>query len=75
LLDFLKDGDPEIRAQAAKLIGDLRYGAASGELIPMLHDPVPRPRFFATEALGRVRHRPAIAPIIQMLAENDDEDV
>jgi putative membrane-bound dehydrogenase-like protein len=75
LVDFLTDGDPEIRAQAAKLIGDLRYGAASGELIPMLHDPVPRPRFFATEALGRVRHRPAIAPIIQMLAENDDEDV
>jgi quinoprotein glucose dehydrogenase len=75
LVDFLKDGDPEIRAQAAKLIGDLRYGAASGDLLPLLHDPVPRPRFFATEALGRVRHGPAIAPIIAMLAENDDEDV
>jgi putative heme-binding domain-containing protein len=75
LVDFLKDGDPEIRAQAAKLIGDLRYGAASGDLIPLLHDPVPRPRFFATEALGRVRHAAAIDPIIEMLAENDDEDV
>jgi putative membrane-bound dehydrogenase-like protein len=75
LVDFLKDGDPEIRAQAAKLIGDLRYSAASDDLLPLLHDPVPRPRFFATEALGRVMHRPAIAPIIEMLAENDDEDV
>jgi putative heme-binding domain-containing protein len=75
LIDFLKDGDPEIRAQAAKLLGDLRYGAASADLLPLLHDPVPRPRFFATEALGRVRHAAAIAPIIEMLAENDDEDV
>jgi len=75
LVDFLKDGDPEIRAQAAKLIGDLRYGAASDELLPLLHDPVPRPRFFATEALGRVRWRTAIEPIVEMLAENDDEDV
>jgi putative membrane-bound dehydrogenase-like protein len=75
LVDFLKDGDPEIRAQAAKLLGDLRYSAASGELLPLLHDPVPRPRFFATEALGRVRHRAAIEPIVAMLGENDDEDV
>ena len=75
LVDFLKDGDPEIRAQAAKLLGDLRYGAASGDLLPLLHDPLPRPRFFATEALGRVRHAAAIPSIIEMLAENDDEDV
>ena len=75
LVEFLKDGDPEIRAQAAKLLGDLRYGAASSDLLPLLHDPAPRPRFFATEALGRVRQRAAIAPIVTMLAENDDEDV
>jgi quinoprotein glucose dehydrogenase len=75
LVDFLKDGDPEIRAQAAKLLGDLRYAAASSDLVPLLRDPVPRPRFFAAEALGRVRYRPAIEPIIAMLAENDDEDV
>ena len=75
LVGFLKDGDPEIRAQAAKLIGDLRYGAASSDLVPLLLDPVPRPRFFAAEALGRIRYRPAIEPLIAMLAENDDEDV
>ena len=75
LVDFLRDGDPEIRAQAAKLLGDLRYGAASGDLLPLLHDPRPRPRFFAAEALGRVRHAAAIPSIIEMLAENDDEDV
>jgi len=72
---FLKDGDPEIRAQAAKLLGDLRYVAASSDLVPLLNDALPRPRFFAAEALGRVRYRPAIEPLIAMLAENDDEDV
>ncbi|MEP7000226.1 MAG: HEAT repeat domain-containing protein, partial [bacterium] len=75
LVGFLRDGDPEIRAQAAKLIGDLRYGAAASELMPLLTDPVPRPRFFAAEALGRIQYRPAIEPLIAMLAENNDEDV
>jgi putative membrane-bound dehydrogenase-like protein len=74
-VDMLEDGDPEIRAQAAKLIGDLRYAPAATHLVPMLLDPVPRPRFFATEALGRIKYEPAIAPIIAMLAENNDEDV
>jgi quinoprotein glucose dehydrogenase len=75
LVDFLKDSDPEIRAQAAKLIGDLRYGAASSALVSMLLDSAPRPRFFAAEALGRVKHQPAIQPLIAMLAANNDEDV
>ena len=75
LVAFLEDGDPEIRAQAAKLIGDLRYAPAAPELVPMLTDPVPRPRFFAAEALGRLRYQPAIPGLVAMLAENDDDDV
>jgi putative heme-binding domain-containing protein len=75
LAPFLKDGDAEIRAQAAKLLGDLRFGAAASTLIPMLADASPRVRFFATEALGRIAHRPAFQPIGAMLAANNDEDV
>ena len=75
IASFLTDGDPEIRAQAAKLIGDLRYGAASSALVPLLRDPVARPRFFAAEALGRVMYTPAFKHIVDMLAENNDEDV
>jgi hypothetical protein len=64
----------EIRAQAAKLIGDLRYAPAA---MPSWRSsrPVPRPRFFAAEALGRIQYQPAIAPLIAMLAANNDEDV
>jgi quinoprotein glucose dehydrogenase len=75
LPDFLKDGDPEIRAQAAKLLGDLRYGAAARALVPMLRDTAPRVRFFAAEALGRMQHRAATQAIVEMLAANDDQDV
>jgi quinoprotein glucose dehydrogenase len=75
LVPLLKDGDAEIRAQAAKLLGDLRYGAAASTLVPMLRDASPRVRFFAAEALGRDAYRPAFQPIVEMLAANNEEDV
>jgi putative heme-binding domain-containing protein len=75
LVPFLKDGDAEIRAQAAKLLGDVRYGAAAGGLVPLLRDASPRARFFAAEALGRDAYRPAFQPIVEMLAANNEEDV
>jgi putative heme-binding domain-containing protein len=40
-----------------------------------LQDTSSRVRFFAAEALGRIKYEQAIAPIIQMLRENDDKDV
>ena len=75
LAKYLGDNDPEIRAQAAKMLGDLRYEPAAGEVLPLLKDSQPRPRFFAAEALGRMVHAPAVQPIISMLEANDDEDV
>lgn len=75
LVEFLRDADAEVRAQAAKVIGDVRYAAAADALVPMLRDSSPRVRFFAAEALGRIRHRPAVQPLIAMLEENNDEDV
>lgn len=70
----LKDSDPEIRSQAAKTIGDVRYEPAAKSLIPLLQDPEPRPRFFAAEALGRIGYKDAVAPLIAMLETNNDED-
>jgi putative heme-binding domain-containing protein len=40
-----------------------------------LADSAPRARFFAAEALGRIAYQPAAAPIVAMLAANDDKDV
>jgi putative membrane-bound dehydrogenase-like protein len=71
---FLRDPDPELRAQAAKMLGDARASAAAESIIPLLRDPAARPRFFAAEALGRIKYARAVAPIVQMLADNDDRD-
>jgi quinoprotein glucose dehydrogenase len=75
LSQFLADPDAEVRAQAAKMIGDVRYAAAGDKLVPLLKDSAPRVQFFAAEALGRIAHKPATAALVGMLAANDDRDV
>ncbi len=74
LAPYLKDSDPEIRAQAARWIGDVRYKDAGAALIPLLKDEYSRARFFAAEALGRIAYEPAINTLIDMLRTNNDED-
>ncbi len=74
LLPLLKDKDPEIRAQAAKWLGDVRYKEAGKALVPVLKDSYPRARFFAAEALGRIAYEPAVEPLVAMLLDNNDED-
>lgn len=74
LIPLLQDDDPEIRAQAAKWLGDVRYKRAGEALIPLLKDEYARARFFAAEALGRIRHEAAVQPIIELLRKNNDED-
>ncbi|MGI8672232.1 MAG: DUF7133 domain-containing protein, partial [Luteitalea sp.] len=74
LAAFLTDGDGEIRAQAARMIGDVRYAAAGDRLLPLLKDPEPRARFFAAEAVARLAYAPAAGPLLEMLAANDGRD-
>jgi putative heme-binding domain-containing protein len=75
LVNYLNDSDPEIRAQVAKTLGDVRFQATAEKLIPLLKDQSLRVQFFAAEALGRIKHEPATQPIIDMLEANDDRDV
>ncbi len=74
LLPLLTDEDPEIRAQAARWLGDMRYEQAGPALLPLLKDDYSRARFFAAEALGRIGYDPAVQPIIDLLEVNNDED-
>jgi quinoprotein glucose dehydrogenase len=74
LLSLLTDKDPEIRAQAAKWLGDIRYQEAGDALLSLLKDKDSRVSFFAAEALGRITHEPAIPGLIELLARNNDED-
>jgi quinoprotein glucose dehydrogenase len=74
LLGFLADGDPEVKAQAAKVLGDRRVAAAGEKLVPLLGFPSPRVRFHAAMALGKIGHKPAFDALIAMAAENADKD-
>ncbi len=74
LVQYLTDEDPEIQAQAAKMIGDVNYSQAADGLIPLLMHPSLRVQFFAAEALGRTAHKPGLVPIMRMLEANDDKD-
>ena len=75
LTPFLTDSDPEIRAQAAKVLGEARSTTTASALVPLVSDANARVRAFATIALGRIGHRPAMPAVIAMLAADDDQDV
>lgn len=75
LTPYLRDPDPEVRSQACKMLGDVRYKQAGEQLLPLLKDPEARVRFFAAEALGRMAYEPAVPALIGMLQENNDADV
>ena len=74
LVPLMKDSDPEIKAQTAKWLGDIRYNKAGNDLIAGLKDGNARVRFFSAEALGRTKNADAIQPLIALLEANNDED-
>ena len=74
LMPLLEDDHPEVRANAAKVLGDERFGDAGAKLMPLLTDQSNRVRFFAAIALGRMKHSPALPSLLQLLRENDDKD-
>ena len=74
LLTLLNDSDPEIKAQAAKWLGDIRYKKAGESLLPLLKDNNSRVSFFAAEALGRIEYEPALPGLVDLLERNNDED-
>jgi quinoprotein glucose dehydrogenase len=74
LLGFLSDADAEVRAQAAKVLGDRRVAAAGEKLVPLLGDASSRVRFQSALALGKIGHKPAFDALISMAADNADKD-
>jgi quinoprotein glucose dehydrogenase len=72
LLPLLEDGDPEVRAQAVKVLGE---SGLPGEGIPfdvLLADASPRVRAFAAIAAGRSKSAAALSALWKMLERNED---
>ncbi len=74
LIPLLTDREGEVRAQAAKVLGDARLPANARRLLPLLGDPEPRVRFFAALALGKTGSREAVPPLLAMLRQNANAD-
>lgn len=74
LIQFLDDRNAEIRAQAAKVIGELEMASAAPRLLTMLKDESPRARYFAALSLGKLRASSALPALAAMLRENADAD-
>jgi putative heme-binding domain-containing protein len=72
--EFLTDPDGEIRAQAARMIGDVKVAALAPKVLPLLMDTAPRARYFAAEAIARTAHKAGGPAIVDMLADNDGHD-
>ncbi|MDP2525232.1 DUF7133 domain-containing protein [Maribacter dokdonensis] len=75
LLNLLSDEDPEIVAQSAKVLGDVRYGKAADSLIALTTHQNDRVKFYAAQALGRLKHENAIEPLLAMIETNNDQDL
>lgn len=72
--EFLTDQDGEIRAQAARMIGDVKAAPQVPKVLPLLMDTSLRARYFAAEAIARTAHKPGGPAIVDMLADNDGHD-
>jgi quinoprotein glucose dehydrogenase len=73
--EFLTDPDGEIRAQAARMIGDVKVASLAPKVLPLLMDTAPRARYFAAEAIARTAYKPGGPAIVDMLADNDGHDM
>lgn len=71
---LLDDADAEVRAQIARVLGDVRDTAAGPALTALVDDPAARVRFFAAIALGRLGHHAATPMLLGLLRKNDDTD-
>jgi quinoprotein glucose dehydrogenase len=74
VVPLLSDTHPEVRAQAARVLGERRAMAAQDRLIGLLLDDHPRVQCFAAMALGRLGSEKAVPAILDFLKANADRD-
>lgn len=72
---FLSDPtSPEMRAQAAKLAGDLKLTSAYDALTGLTRDPYARARYFSLISLGKLGNPEAGPTILAAIDANGDRD-
>ena len=74
VMPLLSDADDEVRAQAVKVAGDVRFAPAYDALVKAMSDKSPRVRFFAAQSLGKLGRKDAGPAIVELIRANDDKD-
>ncbi|WP_373651254.1 PVC-type heme-binding CxxCH protein [Schlesneria sp. DSM 10557] len=74
LLPLAQDRSPEVRAQVARVCGEAAFAEAGPILAEMVKDLDLRVRSLAAIAVGKLKYKPAFAPLLEALAENADAD-
>lgn len=74
VIPLLKDEELEIRAQAAKVLGEGNVPGAVSALIEALKDVSPRVRSLAAISVGHYAAPEAVKPLTAVLEENNNRD-
>lgn len=74
-LDGFRGDDPEVRAQAARLVGAARADWLGRAVAAFLSDESARVRYFAAFSVGKVGAVEAVPDLVRVLRENEDRDV
>ncbi|HEY2586712.1 MAG TPA: HEAT repeat domain-containing protein [Tepidisphaeraceae bacterium] len=75
IVPLLADSDAEVRAQAARALGDHHDAKAYDGFLKLLNDSKLRDRYFAAMGLAKLGRKAALPAILNMLRENADKDV
>lgn len=67
-----RDADSDVRAQAARALGQRRSPVGAGELVLLLSDPDAAVRMWAAIGLGRIGDPRAAGPLFESLGEPDE---
>jgi len=70
----LRDPEPRLRGQAAKVLGEAKFSQAGDRLVELLKDPDVQVRFHGLMALGKVGSRAALEPIFSLIREDVHRD-
>ena len=75
VIPLLDNSDSEVRAQAAKVLADSRTEKAGEALVAALDDESARVKSFAAIGVGKCRNVNALDRLLEILAENNNQDV